>query len=81
MIDKNITSYNHSGETVIQTGAFKYKGPCPLSGLHIYQWAITVYEGKKIGTPKQKKNIIIQIIFFWKLYVFYQRLNLYHRTI
>lgn len=47
MKDLNVPSYNHGGGTVkyagsnnIPAGAFGYKGPCPPSGSHNYQWTV-----------------------------------------
>ena len=46
MTDLDVPSYNHGGGTVafngdqIPAGAFTYKGPCPPSGSHDYQWKV-----------------------------------------
>ena len=65
MKDKDVPQYNHGGgkiknydgETVIQTGAFKYKSPCPPSGPHTYEWSITaIGDKKKLGTAKATRE-------------------------
>jgi phosphatidylethanolamine-binding protein (PEBP) family uncharacterized protein len=51
MTDLDVPSYNHGGGTVeykggtiIESGAFKYKSPCPPSGSHRYRWTATAKE-------------------------------------
>lgn len=52
--DLNVPSYNHGGGTVktgqsgkIPSGVFKYKSPCPPSGVHTYEWTATAKSGSK----------------------------------
>lgn len=55
MKDLDVPSYNHGGgkvamtqDGVVPAGAFKYKGPCPPSGSHTYQWTATAKQGGKV---------------------------------
>jgi phosphatidylethanolamine-binding protein (PEBP) family uncharacterized protein len=52
--DNDAPNYNHGGGTVkvgtsgkIVSGAFKYKSPCPPSGVHTYVWTATAKAGNK----------------------------------
>ncbi|MEQ8655388.1 MAG: YbhB/YbcL family Raf kinase inhibitor-like protein [Kiloniellales bacterium] len=58
MKDLDVPTYNHGGGTVgfsgspdIPAGAFAYKGPCPPSGSHRYQWTVQALDagGEIIG--------------------------------
>lgn len=35
----------YSGQTQIERGAFAYKGPCPPTGQHSYQWTAEAQDG------------------------------------
>ena len=61
MTDLKVRNYNHgggkmeyNGETIIDSGAFKYKSPCPPNGSHKYEWRIRAYDANddKIGSAK-----------------------------
>jgi phosphatidylethanolamine-binding protein (PEBP) family uncharacterized protein len=63
--DNNAPDYNHGGGSVtykgggsIAPGAFKYKSPCPPSGVHTYVWTATAFDktGKKLGSAKASKR-------------------------
>ena len=63
--DLNARSYNHGGgavkyvgQSVIETGAFKYKSPCPPRGVHTYEWTAKAYDakGEIIARAKIKKK-------------------------
>ena len=64
MKDLNARSYNHGGGTVAITGdgvvpfgSFTYKGPCPPSGTHTYEWTATARAGsKKLDTAKARRK-------------------------
>ena len=65
MKDLDAPSYPHGGGTVpyhgqsrIGRGAFTYKGPCPPSGQHRYQWTVEALDGngKTLTTAKVTKN-------------------------
>jgi phosphatidylethanolamine-binding protein (PEBP) family uncharacterized protein len=52
MKDLNAPNYPHGGGSVpyhgqsrIERGAFRYKGPCPPEGQHNYQWTIEALDG------------------------------------
>ena len=38
-------SVPYSGQNRIERGAFAYKGPCPPSGQHSYQWTVEAQDG------------------------------------
>ncbi|MEQ8601891.1 MAG: YbhB/YbcL family Raf kinase inhibitor-like protein [Marivibrio sp.] len=51
MTDLDVPSYNHGGGSVAYTGggeipagAFSYKGPCPPSGAHDYQFTVVAID-------------------------------------
>jgi phosphatidylethanolamine-binding protein (PEBP) family uncharacterized protein len=59
--DLDAPGFSHGGgtisydaETLIDAGAFTYKGPCPPNGKHEYQWTMTALDfyGDKLGTAK-----------------------------
>jgi len=64
--DLNVPSYNHGGGTVkvqmsgsgkIPAGVFKYKSPCPPSGVHSYEWTATAkQDSKTLATAKARRN-------------------------
>ncbi len=66
LIDFQARSYNHGGGTVDNDGSGKiaegaldsYKGPCPPSGKHTYQFTVKALDGEgdtlASGTAKQK---------------------------
>jgi len=65
MKDKNAPGYNHgggkveySGQDTIESGAFKYKSPCPPGGVHTYVWTVTAKneKKKKIGKAKAQRK-------------------------
>lgn len=52
MKDLDAPTFPHGGGTVAYTGqnqigrgAFSYKGPCPPSGQHTYQWTVVAQDG------------------------------------
>jgi len=63
MIDRN-NPHNHgggkvaySGQKSLAYGAFRYKGPCPPSGSHTYQFTVKAIDakGKVLATAKAQK--------------------------
>ena len=60
MVDLNVPSYSHGGGKAkysgkdIPRGAFKYKGPCPPSGVHKYEWTAKALDadGNELGKAK-----------------------------
>ncbi|MFD2205680.1 hypothetical protein [Kiloniella antarctica] len=63
--DLDAKSYHHGGgsvkytdQSVIETGAFKYKSPCPPRGIHTYEWTAKAYDdaGEIIAKAKTKKK-------------------------
>lgn len=65
MVDFQAPNYNHGGGTIkytgtnkIARGAFRYKGPCPPSGSHTYQWTVEALGdgGKVLATAKAKRK-------------------------
>ncbi|MDQ2090451.1 hypothetical protein [Marimonas arenosa] len=64
--DLNVPTYNHGGGTVkvqmsgsgkIPAGVFKYKSPCPPSGVHTYEWTATAKAGSKtLATARARRN-------------------------
>nr|WP_313012437.1 phospholipid-binding protein [Brucella intermedia] len=59
MIDKNAIDFTHGGGKVAYTGkaqipygAFRYKGPCPPSGVHYYKITVNALDstGKKLAS-------------------------------
>lgn len=62
--DLNVPGYNHgggkvkiSGDGKMPAGVFKYKSPCPPSGVHTYQWTATAKGGgKTLGKATAKRN-------------------------
>ena len=53
MVDKDVPTYLHGGGIIaftgnseIPAGAFSYKGPCPPSGQHNYEWTVQALDGK-----------------------------------
>lgn len=64
MDDQDAPGYYHgggsvkfSGQSTVESGAFKYKGPCP-PGVHTYVWTATAKDanGKTLGRAKAKRN-------------------------
>jgi len=65
MKDLDAPSFPHGGGTVpyrgqaqIERGAFAYKGPCPPSGQHSYQWTVEAQDGagKTLATASVTKK-------------------------
>lgn len=65
MKDLDAPSYPHGGGTVaftgqaqVSRGAFSYKGPCPPSGQHTYQWTVEAQDeaGKTLATAMVAKK-------------------------
>ena len=65
MKDLDAPSFPHGGGTVAFTGqnqvtrgAFSYKGPCPPSGQHTYQWTVEAQDagGKTLATATVTKK-------------------------
>lgn len=62
--DLNVPGYNHgggklkvTGSGTVPSGAFKYKSPCPPSGVHTYEWTATARAGSKVlGQAKARRN-------------------------
>ena len=64
--DNDAPNYNHgggvvawSGQDVIAPGAFRYKSPCPPSGVHTYVWTATAQKkknGGKLATAKAERQ-------------------------
>ncbi len=53
MTDLDVPSYNHGGGTIandgsgnVAQGAFTYVGPCPPSGSHRYEFAVTAFNAE-----------------------------------
>jgi phosphatidylethanolamine-binding protein (PEBP) family uncharacterized protein len=64
MVDLNVPSFRHGGGTVayqgsgeIPAGSFSYRGPCPPSGQHRYQWTVRALDagGKALATATATK--------------------------
>ena len=47
-----------TGQTQVSRGAFSYKGPCPPSGQHTYQWTVEAQDeaGKTLATAMVAKK-------------------------
>lgn len=47
-----------TGQTQVDRGAFAYKGPCPPSGQHTYQWTVVAQDaaGKTLATATVAKK-------------------------
>jgi phosphatidylethanolamine-binding protein (PEBP) family uncharacterized protein len=65
MVDLDVPSFNHWNETlpatgsVIREGAGKaYYGPCPPSGTHRYQIAVTARDGKNQPVAYGEKTVV-----------------------
>jgi len=64
MVDRNAVGFNHGGGKIAYSGnslpygAFKYRGPCPPSGSHTYQFTVKALDGKgkTIATAKASKK-------------------------
>ena len=65
MKDLDAPSFPHGGGTVafsrptqVGRGAFSYKGPCPPSGQHTYQWTVEAQDqaGKTLATATVAKK-------------------------
>ena len=65
MKDLDAPSFPHGGGTVaftgqtqVSRGAFSYKGPCPPSGQHAYQWTVEAQDagGKTLATATVTKK-------------------------
>ena len=65
MKDLDAPSFPHGGGTIAYTGqpqvsrgAFSYKGPCPPSGQHTYQWTVEAQDaaGKTLATATVAKK-------------------------
>lgn len=63
--DRNVPSYNHGGAKLkitksgtVPFGTFKYKSPCPPSGVHTYEWTATARDGsgKVVATAKAQRK-------------------------
>jgi phosphatidylethanolamine-binding protein (PEBP) family uncharacterized protein len=48
----------YTGQTQVSRGAFSYKGPCPPSGQHTYQWTVEAQDaaGKTLATATVAKK-------------------------
>ena len=53
MTDRNAPTFHHGGGRVaykgqasVPYGAFKYKGPCPPSGVHTYAFTVKALDGR-----------------------------------
>ena len=48
----------YRGQSLIERGAFTYKGPCPPQGQHRYQWTVEAQDGagKTLATATVTKN-------------------------
>jgi len=64
MVDLDVPTYHHGGGRVahdgsgpIPRGAFTYKGPCPPSGSHTYEWTVRALnaDGTAVGVGSAKK--------------------------
>ena len=64
MIDRNAIGFDHGGATMpykgqaaLPYGAFRYRGPCPPSGSHSYQFTVKALDsgGKVLATAKTSK--------------------------
>ncbi|MHA6296835.1 YbhB/YbcL family Raf kinase inhibitor-like protein [Devosia sp. CAU 1758] len=44
----------YDGDPVVREDAFKYLGPCPFSGTHLYEWRITALDsaGTALGEAR-----------------------------
>lgn len=65
MKDVDVPNYNHgggkasySGTNIIESGAFKYKSPCPPNGTHTYQWKARILDadGNKLTTATAERD-------------------------
>jgi phosphatidylethanolamine-binding protein (PEBP) family uncharacterized protein len=65
MQDRNARDFYHgggrvdfTGQAALPYGAFRYKGPCPPSGSHLYRFTVKALDakGKTIGTAQAEKN-------------------------
>jgi phosphatidylethanolamine-binding protein (PEBP) family uncharacterized protein len=65
MKDLDAPGFSHGGGTVAYTGqrelgrgAFAYRGPCPPSGQHTYQWTVEAQDaaGKTLATATATKK-------------------------
>ena len=65
MKDLDAPSFPHGGGAVafmgqaqVDRGAFSYKGPCPPSGQHTYQWTVVAQDaaGKTLATATVAKK-------------------------
>jgi hypothetical protein len=65
MKDLDAPSFPHGGGTIaftgqtqVSRGAFSYKGPCPPSGQHSYQWMVEAQDaaGKTLATATVTKK-------------------------
>ncbi|MCV2892472.1 hypothetical protein [Lentibacter sp. XHP0401] len=62
--DLDVPGYNHGGgklkmtaDGTIPAGTFKYKSPCPPSGVHTYEWTATAKKGNKtLATAKAARK-------------------------
>jgi phosphatidylethanolamine-binding protein (PEBP) family uncharacterized protein len=65
MTDLDAPSYPHGGGTIpyngqsdVKRGAFSYRGPCPPSGQHSYQWTVKALDasGKALAVEHVTKK-------------------------
>jgi len=65
MVDLDFTAFAHGGGSVayegrpqIARGAFVYRGPCPPSGQHHYQWTVDALDasGKVLASARVTKE-------------------------
>ena len=63
--DSNVPDFNHgggnvafAGSSIIASGVFKYKSPCPPDGSHIYVWTAIIYDksGKKLASATSSQG-------------------------
>ncbi len=65
MRDLDALTYNHgggkvsySGDDIIPSGSFRYKGPCPPRQVHNYRWTATALdvEGDELGKASATRS-------------------------
>lgn len=63
--DLDVPGYNHGGskrlnireDGRIAAGTFRYKSPCPPSGVHTYEWTATARKGgKSLGSASARRR-------------------------
>lgn len=65
MTDLDARGYHHgggsapyAGKSSVPAGAFRYKGPCPPSGAHTYQWSVEALDagGRVLATGSARRR-------------------------